>query len=246
MTHRQTSKPRIATWIISLSLLAGGGWLAATQLPAQLASDSPTTAATEQPTTTVNDSLADNSALAALAKLPVKERESGDDYERSQFSNSWASWRDCNVRQKILNRDVKNVQLDDNGCTVIGGTLTDPYTGRNIELTSKSAVSHKVQIDHVVALSNAWQTGARYLSAEQRKELANDDLELVAVSSSANQDKSDGDASEWLPSNQAFRCPYVARQIAVKLKYHLWVTAAEKNAMTNVLQGCPNEPLPAE
>ena len=103
-----------------------------------------------------------------------------------------------------------------------------------------------MQIDHVVALSNAWQTGARYLTADERKQLANDDLELIAVSSSANQDKSDGDASEWLPDNQAFRCPYIARQIAVKLKYRLWVTPAEKSAMINVLQDCPNEPLPAQ
>lgn len=187
-----------------------------------------------------------NTALAELSKLPVKERETGDDYERSLFSSSWASWRDCNVRQKILNRDIQNAKLGANGCTVISGTLNDPYSGQTIELTTKSAVSSKVQIDHVVALSNAWQTGARYLTADERKQLANDDLELIAVSSSANQDKSDGDASEWLPDNQAFRCPYIARQIAVKLKYRLWVTPAEKSAMINVLQDCPNEPLPAQ
>ena len=178
--------------------------------------------------------------------MPVKERETSDDYERSLFSSSWASWRDCNVRQKILNRDIQNAKLGANGCAVIGGTLNDPYSGQTIELTTKSAVSSKIQIDHVVALSNAWQTGARYLTADERKQLANDDLELIAVSSGANQDKSDGDASEWLPDNQAFRCPYVARQIAVKLKYRLWVTPAEKSAMINVLQDCPNEPLPAQ
>ena len=178
------------------------------------------------------------SALAKLAELPVKEKESGEDYERSLFSSSWASWRDCNVRQKILNRDLTNITLADNDCAVTSGTLIDPYSGKTLELTTKSAVSSKVQIDHVVALSNAWQTGAKYLTKEERKALANDDLELIAVSSKDNQEKSDGDASEW--------CPYVARQIAVKLKYRLWITPTEKSAMTEVLLTCPSEPLPAE
>lgn len=186
------------------------------------------------------------SALAKLAELPVKEKESGEDYERSLFSSSWASWRDCNVRQKILNRDLTNITLADNDCTVTSGTLIDPYSGKTLELTTKSAVSSKVQIDHVVALSNAWQTGAKYLTKEERKALANDDLELIAVSSKDNQEKSDGDASEWLPENKSFQCPYVARQIAVKLKYRLWITPTEKSAMTEVLLTCPSEPLPAE
>lgn len=186
------------------------------------------------------------SALAKLAELPVKEKESGEDYERSLFSSSWASWRDCNVRQKILNRDLTNITLADNDCAVTSGTLIDPYSGKTLELTTKSAVSSKVQIDHVVALSNAWQTGAKYLTKEERKALANDDLELIAVSSKDNQEKSDGDASEWLPENKSFQCPYVARQIAVKLKYRLWITPTEKSAMTEVLLTCPSEPLPAE
>jgi hypothetical protein len=102
-----------------------------------------------------------------------------------------------------------------------------------------------VQIDHVVALSDAWQKGAQNLSKERRTQLANDPLELLAVQGAANQAKSDGDAATWLPKNKAFRCEYIARQIAVKKKYLLWVTAAEKDAMRAVLQGCPTQALPA-
>lgn len=189
-------------------------------------------------------STSSNLAIEAIEQLPVKDKEPADDYDRKLFSSSWSSWRDCNVRQRILNRDIKKAQLAANGCTVISGVLEDPYSGKTIELTNKNAVSRKVQIDHVVALANAWQTGGRYLSADERKALANDDLELIAVSSATNQDKSDGDASEWLPDNRAFRCPYVARQIAVKIKYRLWITDEEKSAMLNVLNSCPNEPLP--
>lgn len=159
-------------------------------------------------------------AINNLTKLSVKPAESNQDYDRSSFLKSWSKWRGCNVRQKILNRDVTDKQLALDGCTVIKGNLSDPYTGKVIKLDSKSSISKSVQIDHVVALSNAWRTGARYLTKEQRNLLANDDLELIAVSSQANQAKSNMDAAEWLPSNKSFRCAYVARQVAVKLKYH--------------------------
>ena len=235
MTKRKiltrTKQRRLITWLASVVLLASIGYLvniAITQIYH------------EQKQVAVEQA-ASGTALAALNKLPVKESESGDNYERSEFSSGWASWRDCNVRQKILNRDLQNIQLGDNGCTVVSGTLNDPYSGQTIELKTKSAVSSKVQIDHVVALSNAWQTGAQYLTKEERKALANDDLELIAVSSSANQEKSDGDASEWLPPNRAFQCEYVARQIAVKYKYHLWVTEPEHAAMITVLAACPTQ-----
>lgn len=242
MRRQSVQNRRVITWLLSLVLIAAIGWLV--YRIEQTSHQATTPTATVQSATTADTN--SNRAVDKLAQLPVKDTEPGDDYERSNFSSGWASWRDCNVRQKILNRDVKNIKLASNGCTVISGALDDPYSGQTIELTTKTAVSKKVQIDHVVALSNAWQTGARYLSADQRKELANDDLELIAVSSNANQDKSDGDASEWLPENKGFRCAYVARQIAVKIKYSLWVTPAEKSAMSSVLSACPNEPLPAQ
>lgn len=130
----------------------------------------------------------------------------------------------------------------ENTCTISSGLLHDPYTGTDI-FYSKEAAS-KVQIDHVVALSDAWQKGAQNLSSTQRVQLANDPLELLAVDGAANQQKSDGDAATWLPKNKAFRCEYVARQIAVKTKYLLWVTQSEKDAIVSVLQSCPNQPLP--
>lgn len=198
----------------------------------------------KSPAATKIDANNENLAINALAKLAVKPAQSGDDYERQLFGSSWADWRDCNTRQKILNRDIENSRLDVDGCTVIGGQLTDPYTGKKISLNSKSAVSKKVQIDHVVALANAWQTGAKTWDTTKRKQLANDDLELIAVSSSANQAKSDSDASQWLPDSRQFRCQYIARQIAVKIKYQLWITRAERDAMTKVLSTCPNQPLP--
>jgi hypothetical protein len=96
----------------------------------------------------------------------------------------------------------------------------------------------------VVALSDAWQKGAQQLTVEQRYQLANDPLNLLAVDGQANNNKSDADAATWLPPNKNYRCQYIARQIAVKQKYTLWVTTAEHDAMLRVLQGCPDQVLP--
>jgi hypothetical protein len=101
-----------------------------------------------------------------------------------------------------------------------------------------------VQIDHVVSLSDAWQKGAQQLSAYQRFALYNDPLNLLAVWGPANGSKSDSDAASWLPPNKSFRCSFVARQIAVKTKYALWVTQAEHDAMARVLATCPKKGLP--
>jgi hypothetical protein len=99
-----------------------------------------------------------------------------------------------------------------------------------------------VQIDHVVALSNAWQTGAQQLTDAERELLANDPLNLLAVDGASNSQKSDADAATWLPAERSFWCPYVARQISVKAAYGLWVTEPERNAMLRVLERCPDEP----
>ncbi len=103
----------------------------------------------------------------------------------------------------------------------------------------------RIDIDHVVALGDAWQMGAARWTSAARVDFANDPLDLLAVSASANRQKGDSDAASWLPRTKAFRCTYVARQVAVKLKYHLAATAAERAAMRRVLQGCPRYPLPA-
>lgn len=187
-----------------------------------------------------NDTLT-GGAVQALEKLEVKGRAPKTGYARDQFGKGWGKTTGCDTRNIILFRDLKNVQLQ-NECTVMSGTLDDPYTGKVIEFTK--ADSTAVQIDHVVALSDAWQKGAQQLTAEQRRQLANDPLELLAVDGPANQAKGDGDAATWLPSNKTFRCQYIARQIAVKVKYYLWVTSAEKAAMVDILQTCPAEVLP--
>ena len=180
-------------------------------------------------------------ALRILNTLPVKGRAPKTGYSRAQFGDAWSDidHNGCDTRNDILNRDLTAKQhKNSRGCVVISGILNDPYTGKIINFMRGKDTSEQVQIDHVVALSDAWQSGAQEISAQERLQLANDPENLLAVDGPANQQKSDSDAATWLPANASFRCSYVARQIRVKAKYHLWVKPAEKEAMINVLTPC--------
>lgn len=183
------------------------------------------------------------SAQVGLNDLAVKGRAPKTNYRRTQFGNGWQKSGSCDTRNKVLARDMTQVQFKDSTCVVLSGILQDPYTGKTINFTRGNGTSDKVQIDHVVALSDAWQKGAQQLTPQLRESLANDGINLLAVDGPANMQKSDGDAATWLPSNKPIRCAYVARQISVKLVYSLWVTSAEKEAIGKILTGCPDEPL---
>ncbi len=181
-------------------------------------------------------------AKEILAKLEIKGRAPKTGYERTEFYKTWPNIDGCSLRQRIIRREMgEKSKLDTDNCTVLSGEFTEPYTGQHLIFSEKAEISKGIQIDHVVALSDAWQKGAQNLTAEERYSLATDPLNLLAVDSSANQQKSDGDAATWLPKNKSFRCQYVARQVSVKYKYHLWVTQAEHDAIGRILETCPNE-----
>ncbi len=147
----------------------------------------------------------------------------------------------CQTRDDVLARDLEHrvVQATD-PCITESGRLSDPYSGRQIDFDR--AIS-TVDVDHVVALGNAWVTGAFGWDQVTRVAFANDPLNLLAVDASLNRQKGDGDAATWLP-RKALRCDYVARQIAVKTKYHLWVAPPERPAMDRILNRCPGQTLP--
>lgn len=178
-------------------------------------------------------------ALEKLNQLEVKGRAPETGYDRALFGKGWVDTdhNGCDTRNDILRRDFTTAKTKEGtrGCVVTSGSLLDPYTGDLINFTRGRGTSEAVQIDHVVALSDAWQKGAQEMSEEQRIEFANDPINLLAVDGPTNQQKGDGDAATWLPPKKGYRCEYVAKQIDVKAKYGLWVTEAEKTAMTDVL-----------
>ena len=186
----------------------------------------------------------DVAALALLETLPIKGRAPKTGYDRDEFGQAWADVdrNGCDTRNDILARDLSALSFRSNeSCRVISGVLQDPYSGRTVEFTRGQETSGLVPVDHVVALSDAWQKGAQQLTFEQRTLLANDPLNLLATTQRMNSQKSDGDAATWLPQNKSFRCAYVSRQISVKAAYSLWVTMAEHDAMERILADCPDE-----
>jgi hypothetical protein len=181
-----------------------------------------------------------------LSKLSVKGRAPKTGYERSLFSDGWGNLAGCDLRNYILKRDLKSITWrSGQNCIVATGVLSDPYTGKVINFVRGVKSSLAVQIDHVVAVSDAWQKGAQQLSSSMRFNFYNDPLNLLAVDGPTNSAKGDGDAATWLPPKKTYRCAYVARQVAVKAKYHLWVTSAEQVAIKGVLTNCPAQVIPA-
>ncbi|MGO1385388.1 MAG: GmrSD restriction endonuclease domain-containing protein [Arachnia sp.] len=200
------------------------------------------------PSTTLPATPDPDLALSVLETLPIKGRAPKTGYDRALFGQTWADVdrNGCDTRNDILARDLsgRTTQPSTRDCVVLTGALIDPYTGTAIDFVRGQDTSTEVQIDHVVALSDAWQKGAQQLDIDTRTLFANDPLNLLAVQGSANLQKSDGDAATWLPSNKAFRCDYVARQVAVKARYSLWVTQAEHDGILRVLSECPGKKIP--
>ena len=188
--------------------------------------------------------LATTDAATVLNSLEIKGRAPKTGYSRAQFPH----WSDldrngCDSRNDTLKRDLIKIvfKAGSRDCKVIAGVLTDPFSSKSLTFSSNKST---VDIDHVVSLSNAWQTGAAYFDKSIRTQIANDPLNLIATDAKLNRQKGDGDAATWLPPYKPYRCEYVARQIAIKAKYSLWVTEPEKNAMSKILESCTGQLLP--
>jgi hypothetical protein len=198
------------------------------------------TSAASTPLDSATSASESSAALAQLATIPIKGKAPKTGYDRTgKFGSAWldVDRNGCDTRNDILARDLTDT-VKSGACRVLTGTLADPYTGTVISFVRGNSTSTKVQIDHVVALQNAWITGAQQLTQDKREALANDPRNLLAVDGPTNSAKGAGDAATWLPPEKSFRCTYVARQIEVKAAYGLWVAPAEHDAMERVLGAC--------
>lgn len=260
MTKRARKPAAGITWLgLGFVVFVGLIGLVSTGLPGSTATPdaipapaaSATSATSQPPTSPPADATAGvpapitpGTARELLETLPIKGRAPKTGYDRDlQFGNGWldVDRNGCDTRNDILQRDLASIVLS-GPCKVMSGMLISPFTGETVDFVRGNTTSTLVQIDHIVALSNAWQTGAQQLSKEQRIAFANDPLNLLAVDGRSNSQKGEGDAATWLPKQKSIRCAYVARQVSVKAKYTLWVTQPEHDAIAGVLDGCPGEP----
>ncbi|MFJ8894965.1 DUF1524 domain-containing protein [Leifsonia sp. NPDC102414] len=259
--RRESLRRRAAAVVVAAGLIAAlaacGATAATPQSNGAARSSTPTPAVTPEPdapdlvsapvdAASVVASATQTTATALLETLPVKGRAPKTGYDRTgEFGAAWldVDRNGCDTRNDILGRDLHPATVS-GGCRVVSGTLLDAYTGKTIPFTRGNTTSLAVQIDHVVPLLNAWETGAQNLTRAQRISLANDPLNLIAVGAAVNAQKSAGDAATWLPPKKDFRCAYVARQVSVKATYGLWVTKAEHDAIARVLSGCADQQAP--
>jgi hypothetical protein len=188
-----------------------------------------------------------SNALAVAQSLQARGRAPDTNYSRDAFGSAWrdVDRNGCDTRNDILKRDftTKIFQSGTGDCKVIGGTWTDPYSNESYTF---DAAPSRAQIDHVVSLKNAWVMGADLWNDQQRLEFANDPMNLRATISSLNQQKSDSNAASWLPPYRPGRCAFIATQVAVKAKWSLYVTDAEKEVFVSILSKpeCAQTQLP--
>lgn len=233
-------KPRLLQ-LVALLTLAVAVWLF---LPVILAGfqDSNDAAGTRPPSTEAERHL---SALEVVADGGSGE---APPYTRSQFGDGWADLDGdgCSTRNEILARDLTLVsyQPGTNDCVVESGVLDDPYTATTIQFQRGETTSQMVQIDHVVALADAWNSGAWQWDTEQRLQFSNDPLNLLAVDGDANQDKGAATFDQWVPANPDALCDYAERQVTVKYKWGLAVTRSEHDALARALSECPERQTP--
>ncbi|MDT6982028.1 MULTISPECIES: HNH endonuclease family protein [Streptomyces] len=171
-------------------------------------------------------------ARSYLATLDVRT-ESRTGYDRDLFPHWITQSGACNTRETVLKRDGSGV-VTDSSCAATSGSWYSPYDG-----ATWSAASD-VDIDHLVPLAEAWDSGAGSWTTSRRQAFANDLTrpQLLAVTDNVNQAKGDQDPATWMPSRTAYRCTYVRAWVQVKYYYDLAVDSAEKSALQGYLNNC--------
>ncbi|MEW1648604.1 HNH endonuclease family protein [Streptomyces sp. NPDC091219] len=176
----------------------------------------------------------------ALAALPVQS-ENRTGYERTKFRHWIDADRDgCNTRAEILKAEAVTAPLQGTNCALTRGSWYSPYDDRYLDSASK------LDVDHLVPLAEAWDSGASQWTAKEKELYANDlddARDLIAVSAASNRSKADKDPSEWLPPYAGYRCQYDINWVADKTRWGLSIDTVEREALDRQLAGCPDEPI---
>ncbi|MFD3456743.1 HNH endonuclease family protein [Streptomyces sp. NPDC058691] len=171
-------------------------------------------------------------ARSYLASLKVAT-ENRTGYNRDLFPHWITISGACDTRETVLKRDGSGV-VTNSSCSATSGSWYSVYDGATWTAASD------LDIDHLVPLAEAWDSGASAWTTSRRQSFANDLTrpQLIAVTDNVNQAKGDQDPATWMPSRTAYACTYVRAWVQVKYYYGLSVDTAEKNKLTSVLSGC--------
>jgi hypothetical protein len=176
----------------------------------------------------------------ALQALPV-EPENRAGYERSKFRHWIDADRDgCNTRVEVLLQEAVTAPTVGPRCALTGGSWYSPYDDQYFDS------ARRLDVDHLVPLAEAWDSGASAWTAKERETYANDlddPRALIAVSAASNRSKADQDPSTWMPPSAGYACRYATDWVADKTRYRLAVDPAESAALTETLARCPDEPV---
>lgn len=175
-----------------------------------------------------------------LGSLSESDGEPSSAYDRDLFGEPWydLDGNGCSTRNDMLARDLEDVEYGTDGCRVASGTLDDWYSGETVDFVAGPDTSRLVHIDHIVALSWAWQHGADEWDEDKRLEFANDPLNLVATTDEMNLSKSDFGPDRWLPADETAHCEYVQNVTAILVEYELGINVEDRATMQGILEEC--------
>ncbi|MFF2128722.1 HNH endonuclease family protein [Streptomyces olivochromogenes] len=200
----------------------------------------PTTAHAATPTHVAPGDTVAMPVRDALKALPVQD-ESRAGYERTKFRHWIDADKDsCNTRQEVLKAEAVLAPQQGPGCALTGGEWYSPYDDKYF------TDARGLDIDHLVPLAEAWDSGASAWTAKEREAYANDlgdDRALIAVSAASNRSKSDQDPSTWQPPAQGYRCQYATDWVADKTRWGLTIDPTEHAALSEALSNCPDQPI---
>jgi hypothetical protein len=183
-----------------------------------------------------SNNLSFKNAVLGLNTLRVTD-EIRTGYKRDNFKHWISAGNGCDSRKAVIISEAIVKPTVEKGCVIKGGEWLSVYD------LVKVTEATKLDVDHMVPLAEAWDSGAQSWDAKRRQMYANDQTDprhLIAVTGSSNRSKSDQDPADWMPTNKAYACEYLTNWVSIKVRWALSVDKKEKEFIATNLKTCKN------
>ena len=227
--NKKNSSPKSAAMVAGaigiVAATGAGGYIAGTSTVQDVQGFEPVYTVSKQNLKEAKTKLSSLEVRSDTANIP--------DYD-SKTMPEWSRSNGCSTRYNLLAGKLESANADRASCKITSGTIFDYYTGSLLAYNRRTN-GGGIDIDHIVAKGDAWESGGYAWSNDEWKTYINDSNVLIATSANINRSKGDKNAAEWLPPNEDYWCKYVTDQINIKSEYHLSVTADEKSTIERIL-----------